>query len=930
MNDTSLLFEVDPNKQSNQGQADSNAKQLENLIRKLLDSIFQNESMIPLSVRIIFSKISKISEQKFPGHGRLAVGGLIFLRLICPAIISPEQSGIVESSSQIDKNYRRGLLLSTKIMQNLANNVLFGNKEEFMVRFNDILNEYRAPFDIFLDNLSVNTDVPDDQASISNYTDGDCIIGNAYLHFYIVENLPKLESIPLYKVAEFFVPTNQSAPKSFEKNFVQYLWKEQLEKIHLIMNSLGPAPNVDAVKKKYSDKYSGRKASSAIPNISNVLAEASRNLKKKKVLYVAKECVDRTPVFYYNSGHVNLLQIDPNSLLYLLIEELQPFFKDEISIFVDLTLFDQQCEWPKTMMNYLEKLLAPDSRSKIKRIIFFNPNYYFKSVCKGFTRFIYGKHKIQTETVNTLEDIYNFISEDKLVLHPETAALMKAKWSIYPNVLLISKKKETAVTLSITTGYIQLIYNRKQEIFGNQAIITDYFPLISVQDLGALKQNDDKKLPELYLIINNPEPIRMVFVTSQRDNIIKELQCELSLARLAKVKVISEDRSVKLQELPGTLLNIAFANLCSTHGALRLAGYALLKSIKNRRERNNDASDNAKLLRGPVIPRNSEGYILKLSREMAAAEKELSFEFLMEFFNGYNKYSEKVKYLSLVYMIPWLENILELDPVNSDKPNLICSQLAKIFLSDHHLEINIFSQSNLWNILRHQQQLISVLLPVLVDKSSTFALDSPQVDSICSIVLSMIATESVGEEILKYIKFVFDETLKGTDIVRLTDSKNWKKICILMRLIAHISFEDRLNSKKNMAILCYFWIITSGLGSPLKRRTITCSILNVVYCLMDIPTSKRSAVVTAMKLSDYKYHSLFGFESAANADFELTKFALSATDADLLQDSKYEEASISEIDHFCSIIWDLINFGAPNPGMLFLTRHWCHLEKRIR
>jgi hypothetical protein len=161
-----------------------------------------------------------------------------------------------------------------------------------------------------------------------------------------------LESKPLYKVAQFFVPTNQSAPKSSEKIFVQYLWKEQVGKIQLIMNSLGPAPNGDAVKKKDSDKYSCRKASSAIPNISQLLAEASQNLNKKKVLYVANECFDRTPVFYYNSGHANLQQIDPNSLLYLLTEELQPFFKDEISIFVNLTLLDQQCEWPKTMMNY--------------------------------------------------------------------------------------------------------------------------------------------------------------------------------------------------------------------------------------------------------------------------------------------------------------------------------------------------------------------------------------------------------------------------------------------------------------------------------------------------------------------------------------------------------------------------------------------------
>lgn len=65
-----------------------------------------------------------------------AVGTVIFLRFINPAIVSPQELGIVEK--QVPSAVKRGLMLMSKILQNIANHVEF-SKEQHMLCFNDFL-----------------------------------------------------------------------------------------------------------------------------------------------------------------------------------------------------------------------------------------------------------------------------------------------------------------------------------------------------------------------------------------------------------------------------------------------------------------------------------------------------------------------------------------------------------------------------------------------------------------------------------------------------------------------------------------------------------------------------------------------------------------------------------------------------------------------
>jgi hypothetical protein len=67
--------------------------------------------------------------------------------------VSPDSDNICKPIENV--KIKRALLLITKVIQNLANNVLFGAKEPFMIVLNDFLNDNIVKVTTFLEEISV-------------------------------------------------------------------------------------------------------------------------------------------------------------------------------------------------------------------------------------------------------------------------------------------------------------------------------------------------------------------------------------------------------------------------------------------------------------------------------------------------------------------------------------------------------------------------------------------------------------------------------------------------------------------------------------------------------------------------------------------------------------------------------------------------------
>jgi neurofibromin 1 len=103
--------------------------------------------------RALCHHIWEVVEDRFPDSRHSAVGSFIFLRFFCPAIVAPENIDLDIGADSRD--VRRALLLITKVIQNLANNVVFGNKEPHMKVLNSFLSENIRQVTKFLSDVAV-------------------------------------------------------------------------------------------------------------------------------------------------------------------------------------------------------------------------------------------------------------------------------------------------------------------------------------------------------------------------------------------------------------------------------------------------------------------------------------------------------------------------------------------------------------------------------------------------------------------------------------------------------------------------------------------------------------------------------------------------------------------------------------------------------
>jgi hypothetical protein len=98
---------------------DESVKKITDICKDILDAMMASTDECPLELREIMRFMMEECEKNFSGYGETCVGGLYFLRFVCPAIISPHLFGIVNSCPQ--PNAMRTLVLITKVLQNIAN-----------------------------------------------------------------------------------------------------------------------------------------------------------------------------------------------------------------------------------------------------------------------------------------------------------------------------------------------------------------------------------------------------------------------------------------------------------------------------------------------------------------------------------------------------------------------------------------------------------------------------------------------------------------------------------------------------------------------------------------------------------------------------------------------------------------------------------------
>jgi len=159
-------YEIDLNKP---GGAKSNEKRVRKLVVVLLKHIFDSVSLCPIMIRdFLFYMSSEIRDRFPPPVVVKTVCSFFFLHYICPAIIYPTNTGLIDK--QPTKEAQRGLILAAKIVQNLANGGEYEYTEPHLAKVNKMIADYRSAIINYMESMVNKTVISNANAAFNECT----------------------------------------------------------------------------------------------------------------------------------------------------------------------------------------------------------------------------------------------------------------------------------------------------------------------------------------------------------------------------------------------------------------------------------------------------------------------------------------------------------------------------------------------------------------------------------------------------------------------------------------------------------------------------------------------------------------------------------------------------------------------------------------
>ncbi|TRY78202.1 hypothetical protein TCAL_13221 [Tigriopus californicus] len=151
LNDQDL--EVDPIKVSDPDELRTNRANLQKAVKQVWSRIAKSYSYFPIQLQRCFYKIRQyLQHVGKPEVGDNLISSCIFLRYLCPAILSPSLFNLTDEYPS--KRANRNLTLIAKTLQTLANFTRYEGKENSMEFLNSFLDEESGPMKSFLHQIS--------------------------------------------------------------------------------------------------------------------------------------------------------------------------------------------------------------------------------------------------------------------------------------------------------------------------------------------------------------------------------------------------------------------------------------------------------------------------------------------------------------------------------------------------------------------------------------------------------------------------------------------------------------------------------------------------------------------------------------------------------------------------------------------------------
>ncbi|KAI9830851.1 MAG: hypothetical protein M1819_005376 [Sarea resinae] len=573
-----LNLELDPARATGGHELTNNALQLQEVTKVFIDDICDSTERIPKTLRRICHTISMAVSQRFPDARYTAVGAFIFLRFFCPAIVAPDAEGLVDVVPT--KEMRRGLLLIAKVLQNLANNVLFGAKEPYMFPLNDFLTVQICRISEFLRDISRAPATQEAWCQPESFDFGSCIALHKFLYDHW-DNV-KQQMILIQKMSPQELPTAESLEATSEQTpFMQ---------LSSLVSGLG-SPPMDV-------SWNRPQISANIPPAYSrfqqfMLKNAGRNVDSvvsARAIYAGGHTKDGLPAICLILRHIEAGGMDHDLVIYTFLRNASRLWHRPFCVIMDTTFYDTLTDPRDELLRKLDSLIPSEISLHLKRIYVYNMNSVYRKCFRRALRIAaenddsqFHPKKIEYFMISGLQELQSHFNMSSIQLPKDTISVVADPTFVFQPVTRLSKSKgKIEVVVKVGPQYAQITTIKKQEIFPAirlGAIVNDIFRIADIEEATAPIQTEDDNT---FGLKTQGGKIVMFFTSSKKMEILQAIRNAKAKQGGEVRQVKSIDRLLKPDDVPGTLVNICLSNLASNDTPTRLASYNLLCALGKR------------------------------------------------------------------------------------------------------------------------------------------------------------------------------------------------------------------------------------------------------------------------------------------------------------------------------------------------------------
>uniref|UniRef100_A0AAX7TKG1 Neurofibromin n=1 Tax=Astatotilapia calliptera TaxID=8154 RepID=A0AAX7TKG1_ASTCA len=857
-----ISFEVDPTRLEQGENLEENQRNLLQITERFFQAIISSSGEFPPQLRSVChclyqatchsllnkatvkeKKESKkaVVSQRFPQNSIGAVGSAMFLRFINPAIVSPYETGILDKKPL--PRIERGLKLMSKILQSIANHVLF-TKEEHMRPFNDFV---KSNFDsarrFFLDIASDSPPSDSVNHSLSFISDGNVLA----LHRLLWNNQERIGQ---------YLSSNRDHKAVGRRPF---------DKMATLLAYLGPPEHKPVADTHWSSlNLTSSKFEEFMTRHQVHEKEEFKALKTLNIFYQAGTSKIGNPVFYYVARRFKTGQINGDLLIYHVLLTLKPYYAKPYEIVVDLTHVGPSNRFKTDFLSKWFVVFPGFAYENVAAVYVYNCNTWVREYTKYHERLLTGlKGSKRLQFIDSPAKLAEHIEPDQQKL-PAATLILEEDLKVFHNALKLAHK-DTKVSIKVGSTAVQVTSAERTRVLGQPVFLNDVYYASEIEEICLVDES------QFTLTMAN-QGTPLTFMHQECDAIVQSIIHIRTRWELSQPDSIPQHTKIRPKDVPGTLLNIALLNLGSSDPSLRSAAYNLLCALT--------CTFNLKIegqlleTSGLCIPANNTLFIVSISKTLAANEPHLTLEFLEECISGFSKSSIELKHLCLEYMTPWLLNLVRFCKHNDDakrqRVTAILDKLITMTINEKQMYPSI--QAKIWGSLGQITDLLDVVLDSFIKTSATGGLGSIKAEVMADTAVALASgnVKLVSNKVIGRMCKIIDKTCLSPTPT-LEQHLMWDDIAILARYMLMLSFNNSLDVAAHLPYLFHVVTLLVATG-PLSLRASTHGlVINIIHSLCtcsQLNFSEETKQVLRLSLTEFslpKFYLLFGISKVKSA-----------------------------------------------------------------